>query len=108
MSDDGVIIFTGSAGIGEITLDRPAAMNALSTAMAARLAAVCAELAADRGIRAIVLAAVGRAFCVGADLPLAAGLEVEDAAWRAAAFSPDRKEGIAAFVQKREPRWPGV
>src|SRR5580658_7277447 len=68
MSDDGVIIRTGSAGIGEITLDRPAAMNALSTAMAARLAAVCAELAADRGIRAIVLAAAGRAFCVGADL----------------------------------------
>ena len=38
----------------------------------------------------------------------AAGLEVEDAAWRAAAFSADRKEGIAAFVQKREPRWPGA
>jgi len=27
-------------------------MNALSTAMGARLAAVCAELAADRGVRA--------------------------------------------------------
>jgi len=260
MSDDGVIVRTVSAGTAEITLNRPEAMNALSTAMAARLAAVCAELGADRTVRAIVLAAAGRAFCVGADLkeraamsdadllaqrpvfraafggllalpqpviaavhgyalgggcelalscdiivadetaefglpettvglvpggggtqlaprrlgpgraadlvltgrrisaaeagrlgladrvmpagaaaelsrelagriarnspvavmhakralrlgaglPLAAGLEVEDAAWRAAAFSADRKEGIAAFVEKREPRWPGV
>jgi enoyl-CoA hydratase/carnithine racemase len=260
MSDDGVIIHTGPAGIAEITLDRPEAMNALSTAMGARLAEACAELGADRSVRAIVLAATGPAFCVGADLkeraamsdadllaqrpvfraafgallalpqpviaavhgyalgggcelalscdiivadetaefglpettvglvpggggtqlalrrlgpgraadlvltgrrisaaeagrlgladrvmpagaagkhahelaeriarnspvavmhakralrlgaglPLAAGLEVEDAAWRAAAFSADRKEGIAAFVQKREPRWPGV
>jgi enoyl-CoA hydratase/carnithine racemase len=49
-----------------------------------------------------------RALRLGAGLPLAAGLEVEDAAWRAAAFSADTKEGIAAFVQKREPRWPGA
>jgi enoyl-CoA hydratase/carnithine racemase len=53
----------------EIVLDRPAAMNALSTAMAVTLAEVCAEVAADRSIRAVVLAAEGdRAFCVGADL----------------------------------------
>jgi enoyl-CoA hydratase/carnithine racemase len=246
--------------IAEIVLDRPEAMNALSTAMAARLARACTDLAADREVRAIVLAAAGRAFCVGADLKeragmsdadlmaqrpvfraafgavlalpqpliaavhgyalgggcelalscdlivadetaefglpevtvglvpgsggtqlalrrlgpgraadliltgrridaaeaermgladrrvpagtaaeharelarrigrnspvgvtnakralrygagvsLAAGLEVEDSAWRAAAFSADRKEGIAAFVEKREPRWPGA
>jgi enoyl-CoA hydratase/carnithine racemase len=262
MSRDGVTVRTpppGTAGIAEITLDRPEAMNALSTAMTARLAAVCAELAADRGVRAIVLGAAGRAFCVGADLkeraamsdadlmaqrpvfraafgavlglpqpviaavhgyalgggcelalscdlivadetaqfglpettvglvpggggtqlalrrlgpgraadlvltgrrigadeaerigladrlvpagtvtghahelaeriasnspvgvqaakralrhgagvPLATGLEIEDSAWRAAAFSADRKEGIAAFVEKRKPQWPG-
>jgi enoyl-CoA hydratase/carnithine racemase len=250
----------GPAATAEITLDRPEAMNALSTAMAARLAAVCAELAADDKVRVIVLAAEGAAFCVGADLkeraamsdaeliaqrpvfraafgailalpqpviaavhgyalgggcelalscdlivadetaefglpettvglvpggggtqlalrrlglgrasdlvltgrrigaaeasrlgladrlvppgtaaeharelatqigsnspvavrhakralrlgaglPLPAGLEVEDAAWRAAALSEDRKEGIAAFVEKREPDWPGT
>jgi enoyl-CoA hydratase/carnithine racemase len=259
---DGVAVrrLEGTPAIAEITLDRPEAMNALSTALAARLAEVCGDLAADREVRAIVLAAAGRAFCVGADLkeraamsdadllaqrpvfrsaygavlalpqpviaavhgyalgggcelalscdlivadetaefglpevtvglvpggggtqlalrrlgpgraadlvltgrrigaaeaerlgladrrvpagaaaeharelarrigsaspvavmnakralrlgaglPLAAGLEIEDAAWRAAAFSGDRKEGIAAFVQKREPRWPGA
>ena len=258
---DGVAVrrAEGTPAIAEIVLDRPEAMNALSTAMAARLARVCADLAADREVRAIVLAAAGRAFCVGADLkeraamsdadfvaqrpvfraafggvlalpqpviaavhgyalgggcelalscdlivadetaefglpettvglvpggggtqlalrrlgpgraadlvltgrrigaaeaeriglaerlvpagtagqhahelaeriagnspvsvmnakralrqgagvPLAIGLEIEDSAWRAAAFSTDRKEGIAAFVQKREPNWPG-
>ncbi len=43
----------------------------------------------------------------GFDLPLEAGLQVEDAHWRAAAASADRVEGVAAFVEKREPRWPG-
>jgi enoyl-CoA hydratase/carnithine racemase len=60
---------TGEPHVAEIVLDRPEAMNALSTAMARRLIAVCAEVAADPAIRAVVLAAAGeRAFCVGADL----------------------------------------
>jgi enoyl-CoA hydratase/carnithine racemase len=55
--------------VAEIVLDRPEALNALSTAMARRMASVCAEVAADPGIRAVVLSAAGdRAFCVGADL----------------------------------------
>ncbi|MFC5180196.1 enoyl-CoA hydratase/isomerase family protein [Actinomadura harenae] len=55
--------------VAEIVLDRPEALNALSTAMARRLAAVCAEVAADGSVRAVVLSASGdKAFCVGADL----------------------------------------
>lgn len=42
----------------------------------------------------------------GFDLPLSQGLDVEDRAWRDTAFSADRAEGVAAFVEKREPRWP--
>ena len=48
-----------------------------------------------------------RAMRLGADVDLAAGLEVEDACWRATAFSGDRAEGVAAFVERRAPRWPG-
>ena len=48
-----------SGAICEVLLDRPAAMNALSTAMAVRLAQVCAEIAADLQVRAVVLAAAG-------------------------------------------------
>ena len=55
--------------IAEIVLDRPEAMNAISTALAVRLAEVCALVAADPDVRAVVLSAAGeRAFCVGADL----------------------------------------
>jgi enoyl-CoA hydratase/carnithine racemase len=43
----------------------------------------------------------------GIATPLHEGLEIEDAAWRAAALSADRREGISAFTEKRAPRWSG-
>jgi enoyl-CoA hydratase/carnithine racemase len=51
--------------------------------------------------------AAKKAIRQGADADLAAALEVEDAAWRTAALSADRREGIAAFNEKRQPQWPG-
>jgi enoyl-CoA hydratase/carnithine racemase len=33
-------------------------------------------------------------------------MEVEDQAWRRAILSDDRREGIAAFTERREPHWP--
>jgi enoyl-CoA hydratase/carnithine racemase len=53
----------------------------------------------------VALREAKRALQLGAGAGLAAGLDIEDAAWRAAASSPDRAEGIAAFVEKRAPRW---
>jgi enoyl-CoA hydratase/carnithine racemase len=53
----------------EIVLDRPEALNALSTAMARELAAVTAETASEDVVRAVVLtSSTAKAFCVGADL----------------------------------------
>ncbi|WP_344596730.1 enoyl-CoA hydratase/isomerase family protein [Actinomadura vinacea] len=58
-----------SPHVAEIVLDRPEALNALSTAMAQHLTEICAETAADPAVRAVVLSASGeKAFCVGADL----------------------------------------
>ena len=48
-----------------------------------------------------------RALRRGSDVDLATGLDVEDGAWRATAFSGDRAEGVAAFNEKRRPDWPG-
>jgi enoyl-CoA hydratase/carnithine racemase len=43
----------------------------------------------------------------GLDADLATALDVEDGCWRATASSPDRREGVAAFNEKRSPQWPG-
>jgi enoyl-CoA hydratase/carnithine racemase len=55
----------------------------------------------------VAVRAAKRAITAGWGTGLAAALEVEDAAWRTAALSADRREGIAAFAQKRAPCWPG-
>ncbi|BBA99728.1 putative enoyl-CoA hydratase [Actinacidiphila reveromycinica] len=55
--------------VAEVVLDRPAAMNAVSTAMADAIAAACAELSADPTVSVAVLTSSSeRAFCAGADL----------------------------------------
>lgn len=55
--------------VSELVLDRPKAMNAVSTAMARSVSEACAALADDRDARVVVLTSTHeRAFCVGADL----------------------------------------
>jgi enoyl-CoA hydratase/carnithine racemase len=49
-----------------------------------------------------------RALRMALGTDLATGLMVEDSAWRATAFSPDRAEGVAAWAEKRRPEWPGL
>jgi enoyl-CoA hydratase/carnithine racemase len=48
-----------------------------------------------------------RAIDRGTEVPLEQGIELEDLAWRRAVASQDRREGIAAFNEKRDPRWTG-
>lgn len=48
-----------------------------------------------------------RALRAASGTDLRTGLDVEDGAWRATAFSGDRREGVAAFNEKRTPEWPG-
>ncbi len=55
----------------------------------------------------VALRSAKRAMRLGADVDLASGLEIEDGCWRATAFSGDRREGVAAFAEKRRPEWPG-
>ena len=55
--------------VAEIVLDRPEAMNAVSTAMAEAIAAATSALSGDASVRAAVLTSSHpKAFCVGADL----------------------------------------
>ncbi|MFE4674989.1 enoyl-CoA hydratase/isomerase family protein [Streptomyces sp. NPDC056721] len=55
--------------VAELVLDRPKAMNAVSSAMAVSVGEACASLALDAGARVVVVSSsASRAFCVGADL----------------------------------------
>jgi enoyl-CoA hydratase/carnithine racemase len=62
--------------VATVTLDRPEALNAISTELAVDLAEAVEPLATDPGVRAVVLTGAGeRAFCVGADLKQRAGFD---------------------------------
>lgn len=81
-------------------------VDRLVPAGSARLAAT--ELAKSIAANSpVATRAAKRALRSGWGLDYAAAMDVEDAAWRTAAFSADRKEGIAAFNDKRKPDWPG-
>src|SRR5690242_15402140 len=54
--------------IAMLILNRPAARNSLSEALLAALSEALTEIADDRTVRAVVLAANGPAFCAGHDI----------------------------------------
>lgn len=57
-----------ASGVAVITLNRPEALNSITSEMLDDFEAALDEVAADRSIRTAVLAGEGRAFCTGADL----------------------------------------
>lgn len=78
----GTLLYETAGPVATITLNRPAALNALTVELKVALRAAIREAARDRSIRAIVLTGAGRAFCAGQDLrerlePDAAPLDVE-------------------------------
>ena len=63
------ILVEREGALARVTLNQPARLNAVNTAMWQRLGEVFGELDADQGLRCVVLAgAGGRAFSVGADI----------------------------------------
>jgi 2-(1,2-epoxy-1,2-dihydrophenyl)acetyl-CoA isomerase len=67
MSYETVQLEMRESAVAVITLNRPAALNALTTEMAWEFKSAIGE-AGERGARAIVLTGAGRAFCAGGDL----------------------------------------
>ena len=61
---------TVEGGVARIVLDRPERRNALGPPQRERLISLLAEAGAAVEVRAVVLSAVGRAFCAGGDLGL--------------------------------------
>ena len=99
------MVFTGR----RISVDEAVALGLVDRRVGAGQARAAAlELAGQIAANSpVALRAAKRALRNGLGLDYAAAMDVEDAAWRTAAFSQDRKEGIAAFNDKRKPDWPG-
>jgi len=63
-----VLITRDPRGLVTLTLNRPDAFNALSEALMTALQQELDALSADDSVRAVVIAAAGKAFCAGHDL----------------------------------------
>ncbi len=68
MTDTSPLIVTRQGAIATLVFNRPAALNALDLPMAQALLAAVQAIAADPGVRAVVLKGAGRAFIAGGDL----------------------------------------
>ncbi|MGW0531752.1 2-cyclohexenylcarbonyl CoA isomerase [Streptomyces sp. NPDC003032] len=62
------VLYEVSDGLATITINRPEAMNAMNTEAKVALREAVRAAAADAAVRAVLLTATGRAFCVGQDL----------------------------------------
>ena len=98
------LILTGRRITAAQALDLGLADRGAAAGSARTAARQLAELIATRS--PVSLRAAKRAVRDGFETDLATGLELEHQAWRTAAFSADRREGVAAFVEGRAPRWP--
>ncbi len=67
-SEPFVLVHRDARGVFTLTLNRPAAFNALSEGMLAALQGELDAVAHDDGARVVVIAAAGKAFCAGHDL----------------------------------------
>ena len=63
-----VLLREDADGIAILTLNRPQQRNSLSEALIAALTAALADIATDKRVRVVVLAANGPAFCAGHDM----------------------------------------
>ncbi len=68
MPDDDVVLSRTEDRVAVVTLNRPAARNALNRAVRRRLPSVINALEADDGVDVIVLTGADPAFCAGVDL----------------------------------------
>lgn len=68
MSTEAPVRVSRADGVARVTLNRPEQGNAIDLPMAEGLVAAVADVSNDPAIRCVVLAGVGRMFCVGGDI----------------------------------------
>jgi enoyl-CoA hydratase/carnithine racemase len=88
--------------LGIVTLNRPQALNAISSEMASNVADAFEEALDDEDAWVVILRAEGvKAFCVGADLKERAAFTLDD-------FRANRKQMTRMFASVRQIRQPTI
>jgi enoyl-CoA hydratase/carnithine racemase len=67
-ANEAIVLRDVRDGVVTLTLNRPAARNALSTGLMSALQAELDAIAVDRAIKVVIVTATGLAFCAGHDL----------------------------------------
>lgn len=94
-----VAVTTPSPGVRLLTLNRPAALNALDDALVDGLASALVEVERDEDCRTVILTGAGRAFCAGLDLRGYGDDEaIESRGWARGTFI--RQRAIAGLAQQ--------
>jgi enoyl-CoA hydratase len=89
-----VLLVAKEDGIVLLTLNRPEAMNALSSGLRAAVARAFGEINADPEVGAVILTGAGRAFCAGLDLKEMGGESAQPGA------EPSGSSGPAAMIEQ--------
>jgi enoyl-CoA hydratase/carnithine racemase len=76
------IVYEKAEGVGTITLNRPAKLNAITFEMLDEIWALLQDIVADEDVRVIVLTGAGRYFSAGADLEILSTLTPATFRWR--------------------------
>ena len=93
-----ILARSDAASIATLTLQAPERLNALSDAMLEALTDALDKIAADPGIRVVVLKGAGKAFCAGHDLKeMQAGRQAADGG---AAYFKDLFDRCAAMMAR--------
>lgn len=94
MSEEALVLRHDKDGIARLTLNRPAARNALSRPMIAALQTEFDRIAADPSIGVVILAGNGPAFCAGHDLKEMRGADYGER------YAEDLFEACARLMQR--------
>lgn len=90
--------------VATVTLNRPSKANAVNLEMFDALHEAGRELAADRSVRAVILAGAGDNFCAGIDVSLFdGGFDVQASSMQPVGDSPANRFQLAAYVWRELP-----
>lgn len=92
-----VAVTVDGAGVAEVRLDRPERKNAWDLAMFDALAAAAERLAAQPGLRAVILCGAGGCFSSGLDLSVMQSFAADIGALRREILSPAAATGANRF-----------